>query len=86
MVSQFPYDLSQFGLIYCICVELLPHLSDLHLLTADLHLLDAHYQEESQDRDDEEKHPEPEAKPWSSILFHHGDFSISRTGHRANAT
>jgi len=64
----------------------LPHLFDLHLLASDLHLLDDYHQHQSKDGDDEQKRREPEAKPWSSILFHDGDCSISRTGHTSNAT
>jgi len=84
-VAQDAYDLSQFVLVDQKSVDLLSHLSDLRLLTADLHLLNDYYQECSKDGDDDQKRPEPEAEPWSSINFHHGDCSISRTECGLNA-
>jgi hypothetical protein len=44
MVSQFAYELSQFVSVYQKSVDLLPHLFDLHLLAADLHLLNDYHQ------------------------------------------
>jgi hypothetical protein len=45
MVSQFACEHSQFFLVEHICGDLLLHLSDLPLLTDDLHLLNDHDQE-----------------------------------------
>jgi hypothetical protein len=58
---------------------------DLGPLARDLHLLYDHHQEESEDGDDEQKRPESEAKPWSSLIVHHVGRSISGTGHWLNA-
>jgi hypothetical protein len=78
-VSLFAYDRGELVHVYRRCVDQSPH-------PPDLHLLNDHHQEESEDGDDEQDCPEPEAKPWWSGAFRHCDLSIGGTGDGLNAT
>jgi hypothetical protein len=72
MVTQLADNPSQLVRLLRMGVDLPPH-------PPDLHLLEDHDDQESDECDDNQHRPQPKAQPWSSFFLNHRNRSMYRS-------